>query len=964
MTAQQTGILVQHVSAFTGGISNSGTISSGGSGIALTSSVSNFAGGITNSGKITVSGNANGISDFAATFAGGISNSGIISTNNDAIHVDTVASIAGDISNGGTITAPHAVLFFERVSTFTGNIVNSGSIIGATNGAIDVQTVALFAGSIINSAGGVITAASSTSIRVHSVSTFTGAIVNGGTVNAPNGHDGISLNNISTFAGPVTNNGTISVGGKGIFGCNIALFGNPTAGGGIVNAGTISSVGGTGVLLQQVKTFAGGITNSGTISAGGHVGISINSVSTFSGGISNGGTISGGNDAILVHNVSTFTGGISNSGALSGGPTDVNVRNVSTFAGGIVNANSGVITGRWAIGVTTAVSFGTNSAGGGIVNSGTLVATANGAIFVERVSTFLGGITNSGTVTAGISGIFVQNVPTFTGNISNFGTITAGTGIDITNAVTFAGGAAIVNTGTITGSSSAIDVSGATSPVTIDQNGGLISGAIKLSANADVLNVTGGTIAGNIVGQGSSNTVNFAPGTGNTFTYGPGFGFSTINQVNVNSGMVVLNGANSATNVTINAGTLQIGDVANPGATLTVTNPVQVFGTLSGHGTLTGGAIVEAGGHLSPGGSVGTLTISGSLTFNAGSVFGIELSPTAHSQTNVTGVPGTVTINGGNVVLNPQLGTYSASTFAILTSTGTLTGTFNPVVGFAGTFTLPNATLSYDPNDVFLSYDKSVNTLTLPAGATINQSDVAGGINSFIAAGGTPPAPFQGLANLTGNALLAALDQLSGEAATDAAKGAFQLGDQFLVLMLDPFVDGRIGPIGVGGTAPGLAPEREAAFPPDIALAYNSVLKAPPAAAASFEHRWTATTPPATARWWVRTTSRPAPMALPAASIITCRRTASPALRWPAAAPIGAWRKGLAAAAATPSRPASMAPPAPERPILPRRSITAITGCTRRGLPLPATSSAHASMRKALARALRRATTSTRRWSG
>ena len=59
----------------------------------------------------------------------------------------------------------------------------------------------------------------------------------------------------------------------------------------------------------------------------------------------------------------------------------------------------------------------------------------------------------------------------------------------------------------------------------------------------------------------------------------------------------------------------------------------------------------------------------------------------------------------------------------------------------------------------------------------------------------------------------------------------FQLTNQFLGLMLDPFVDGRSGVAGTGGPALGFAPEREEA-PDDIALAYSSVLKATPMKAA------------------------------------------------------------------------------------------------------------------------------------
>ena len=93
---------------------------------------------------------------------------------------------------------------------------------------------------------------------------------------------------------------------------------------------------------------------------------------------------------------------------------------------------------------------------------------------------------------------------------------------------------------------------------------------------------------------------------------------------------------------------------------------------------------------------------------------------------------------------------------------------------------------------------------------------------------------------LTGANLGNALSQLSGEAATGAQQAGFQMGSQFLSLMLDPFVDGRSGVAGTSGPALGFAPERDAALPSDIALAYSSVLKAPAMQAQPIEPRWTA----------------------------------------------------------------------------------------------------------------------------
>jgi len=68
------------------------------------------------------------------------------------------------------------------------------------------------------------------------------------------------------------------------------------------------------------------------------------------------------------------------------------------------------------------------------------------------------------------------------------------------------------------------------------------------------------------------------------------------------------------------------------------------------------------------------------------------------------------------------------------------------------------------------------------------------------------------------------LTELSGESNTGAERAALQLTNQFLTLMLDPFVNGRgyaPGSPGGGGPALGFAPD--GALPPDIALAYGAV---------------------------------------------------------------------------------------------------------------------------------------------
>ncbi len=64
----------------------------------------------------------------------------------------------------------------------------------------------------------------------------------------------------------------------------------------------------------------------------------------------------------------------------------------------------------------------------------------------------------------------------------------------------------------------------------------------------------------------------------------------------------------------------------------------------------------------------------------------------------------------------------------------------------------------------------------------------------------------------------------------------FQLTNEFLTLMLDPFVSGR-GDTAVNGLPLGFAREEGDGLPPDVALAYASILtKAPPR---TFDQKWT-----------------------------------------------------------------------------------------------------------------------------
>ena len=831
IAAAGSGVNVENVATFSGGLSNSGTISGHFAGIAALHIANFSSGGIANSGAISVGGSAIAV-EFVTTFTGNISNAGT-GTITAKTGIDIVGStITGAIVDSGNLLASaHGILIdsASRIAgaskaisisgpTFTGGISNAGALAAGTT-AISVSGVTTFTGGIVNSSTGLISGGLA-GIQVgtggFAVTTFLGGITNAGTITSSIG-TGILINTVSTFLGGITNTGgAIAVEAKGIEILHVAVFGSSSAGGGITNAGSISSSNQTAILINTVSTFVGNVSNSGTIS-GAFGGVIIESVSTFLGNISNSGTVTGPIGAVLITTVSTFSGGIDNTGLLAaaaGGYDGIKVTNVGVF--------------------------GTTSTGGGIVNSGTL--TGSNGIVVSTVATFLGGITNTQKITAASDGILVFNVNTFSGSIvnsaggaimstsitkngielndvtniggiTNAGTIGGAIGIKLENGVTFAVGGAIINTGLVTGTGgTAIDASGDDSFVVIDQNAGTISGNVLLSSHADTLNLTGGTIVGNIVGQNATgSTLNFS--LGGAVTYTDSNTFTGLDQVNLQSGTVLLDGTDSATNIDVYSGA-----------------------TLGGTGTLDPNLTIHGGGTFAPGVPGTFMQVTGSLTLESASIYMITINGANTSGANVTG---TAAIQAGALAEGSPASSNAVigNTYTIMSAT-TLTGVFADPKFFFGRY---EGVLSYDylDGDVLLTVENGALTPLLPPGAPQNAVNVAHGIDTAIQNGVSPPPGFQNLFNYTPAQLENALAQLEGQPLADAGQGAFQLMTDFLNLLLDPTA-GNGGGIGSNGPQQ-FAPDDQPSLPPEIAEAYNHVLRrGPPAPAASFAQRWTA----------------------------------------------------------------------------------------------------------------------------
>jgi autotransporter-associated beta strand protein len=292
----------------------------------------------------------------------------------------------------------------------------------------------------------------------------------------------------------------------------------------------------------------------------------------------------------------------------------------------------------------------------------------------------------------------------------------------------------------------------------------------------------------------------------------------------LNSGTFVLNAINTYAGAT----------TVNSGATLVVNGSIATSsgltvdqgGVVGGTGTLPTTVI---NGTLSPGNSIGTIKVNGNLTFGSTGTYLVELGPKASDHTDVTG---TATL-AGTVLAAFRPDTYKRERYTLLHADGGLGGTTFNALSTSGLPLNFDAALSYTPTDVMLD-------LTAHLGRDVNlprhHKNIADAISNVFNNTGDLPPQFQALFNLTGGNLVNALSLISGEAATGAQQGAFQLGNQFLGIMLDPFVDGRAGLGGSDIPALGFAPGRKE-LPDDIALAYAQLLKAPPKPP-SFEQRW------------------------------------------------------------------------------------------------------------------------------
>ena len=607
-------------------------------------------------------------------------------------------------------------------------------------------------------------------------------------------------------------------------------------GSGNFTTGTLGAVGDTGGLTvsgsgtQMVFSgVTGHYTGVTTIDAGTTLSLSKGSdISTSSNVVDNGTFAIASNGNTTITSLSS-----TNSAAIvSLGSNTLTLSNASGTYAGAIAGTGGALTLASGTEILTGTSSytGPTNVNGGTLQAGATNAFAPSSAFTVASGTTLnlsslnqtiGSLAGSGIVTLGSAMLTTGGnnaSTTFSGVISGTGSVakTGNGAFTLSGANTYTGGTNL-----------------SAGRLVVGNNGAFGTGPVAMAAGTTMsfLNTGNFTVANNIKISGDPT---FSPPSGTTQTISGVIsdGSSPGTMVLSGGGTLVLSAINTYTGpTTVNSGTLDVtGSIASSGLT------VNSGSTLSGPGTV-GTTQINSGGNFAPGtGAPGTSTsVSGSLAFQSGAIYMVQLNPSSASFASVTG---TASLNG-TVSANFASGNYVVSQYTILQSAGLNGSKFSGLTNtnLPANFT---AVLTYTADDVNLNLLSAAGLINPNNKYNNNQAGVANALNAYLFSGGTLTPNVASLYGLTGTSLTTALTQLSGEVAADAERGAFEMMNQFLNVMLDPFVDGRLGS-GIGGAsgqAMGFASEDLASLPPDIALAYGEVLKAPPPV--PFQQRWTA----------------------------------------------------------------------------------------------------------------------------
>jgi len=345
------------------------------------------------------------------------------------------------------------------------------------------------------------------------------------------------------------------------------------------------------------------------------------------------------------------------------------------------------------------------------ISGGTLEGGSGADLIVQQYST--GNLTISANLAdntaatsltkSGPGKLILTGTDTMTGtNFLNGGTV------EVSDLSKLASGPLVMNNGTLhyTGTS-----------VTSSRN-------ITLNGVGGTVDVTGGTTVtqtGAVTGGGGFNStltpgLNLGDWGGLTKNGNGNLVLAVNNTYNgptvVNGGMLIINGTNALT------GASGLTNYSG-GGSVTVNN-----GAVGGAGYISGAVDIKSGGIVSPGNGIGILSLGAGLTLESGATGFFEVTNGASGD--LLAIQGNLVISNSTLAVN-VLGTpLEPTTNVLITYTGTLSGSFNPVVSIAGGSIDGSVSLDYSvPGQVRLVLVPQVAITVQPADQIVSIGQAA-----------------------------------------------------------------------------------------------------------------------------------------------------------------------------------------------------------------------------------------------
>lgn len=356
---------------------------------------------------------------------------------------------------------------------------------------------------------------------------------------------------------------------------------------------------------------------------------------------------------------------------------------------------------------------GSIASSSGVTNDGILdISRAWARVSIQSLS-------GNGLVSLGGQNLTITNANgSFAGTLSDGGyypgtggSLTIAGGHQTLSGHNFHTGGTTVSAGTLSLTGTMIGNLDIAAGATFTTTGGYSVASGATLANAGTFQSIGAALfnQGNVLNSGTltSDLINAGSFTNNGVLTGALLNLGSL------SGTGTINGAMT------NDGSLAVNGLINGNLTSN--------GRLSGTGTING--IVTNNAIVAPGNSIGTLNVTGSYTQAPGSSYQVEVNAAGQSDLiNVTGVPGTATINGGMVNVLPASGVYAPSTtYTILSASGGVTGAY---AGVGTPLPFLRSLLAYDANNVYLTLKPGGFAM---GGLTSNQTAVGGALDRGVA---------------------------------------------------------------------------------------------------------------------------------------------------------------------------------------------------------------------------------------